>query len=360
MLPISVAVHQIKQGMIAADDVYSPSGQLVVPKNTIISPRIVSKLKLYNVKSLYVLIPESLANEIKREEPAPQNELRATNEFKAFKRNFVSTASELGSVLETLMQNPKTKINYQPLIHQVTSLTDNIHGTMHLMEVLQCMREYDDTVFVHSISVSLVARIIALRLNFSDKDMQELMLACLLHDIGKLKIPQEILQKPGRLTDEEYEQIKKHPQLGYALLKGSNLSDRVLASVLLHHERYDGSGYPSGITGDKTPLFARIIAIADVYDAMTAKRTYRKEICPFDVISMFEQEGYQKYDATLLLPFLKNIAQSYINAKVRLSNTLVGTIVMINEHRLSRPIINIDGQFHDLSKEADLTIESIL
>lgn len=360
MLPISISVQQVRPGMIVADDVVSPSGQQIIPKNTIVNPRVISKLKLHNVKTLYVLISDELAREIKRKEETPSMELRTTDEFKNFKRGFVSAASELGQILETLAYNPLTKLDYSPLIKQVHALAEGTQGNMHLMGILQGMREYDDTVLVHSISVALISRIIASKLAVSREDINELILACLLHDIGKLKVPPEILHKPGRLTDDEYAQIKQHPKLGYSLLKHSGLSDRILASILLHHERSDGSGYPAGITGTGIPLFPRIIAIADVYDAMTAKRSYRDEICPFEVIATFEKEGYQKYDANLLLPFLNNLAQSYINTKVQLSNTLIGTIVMINEQNLSRPIINIDGQFHDLSKETSLAIETIL
>ena len=131
-------------------------------------------------------------------------------------------------------------------------------------------------------------------------------------------------------------------------------------AALLHHERCDGSGYPSSLTADGIPTLAKIIAIADVYDAMTARRSYRKEICSFDVISEFENSGYQKYDTSLLLPFLTSIAQSHINNQVRLSNSLVGTIVMINQHKLSKPVVNIDGTFIDLSKEKDITILTLL
>ena len=128
----------------------------------------------------------------------------------------------------------------------------------------------------------------------------------------------------------------------------------------MHHERCDNSGYPVGLAADQIITFAKIIAIADVYDAMTARRSYRKEICSFDVISEFENSGYQKYDTTFLLPFLTSIAQSHINHQVRLSNSLIGTIVMINKHKLSKPVVNIDGTFIDLAKEKDLTILTLL
>ena len=148
--------------------------------------------------------------------------------------------------------------------------------------------------------------------------------------------------------------------MGYEILNKAHFPQDIQMAVLLHHERCDGSGYPSGFTGEKIPLFAKIIAIADVYDAMTARRSYRKEICSFDVIAEFEHSGYQKYDVTLLLPFLTSIAQSHLNNKVRLSNSLIGTIVMINQHKLSKPVVNVDGTFIDLSKEKDITIVELL
>lgn len=362
MLPVSVSIHQVKPGMIVADDVYSSSGQFVVSKNTVLNPRHISKMRLYNVKSLYVLISEGLISEESEAEDdhKHQNPLRSTTEFKVFRRAFVNTATELATAFETIMQQPNTKIDFDPIVAQVINIANSVHGTLLLMEFLHCMREYDDTIYIHSISVALVAHTIAARAKLSETEVNELMLSCILHDIGKLRIPQYILSKPTKLTEEEYSIIKQHSQHGYDMLKNAHLPDQILLAVLLHHERCDGSGYPSGLYGSKIPLYPKIIAIADVYDAMTAKRVYRKEICSFDVIAMFEQDGYQKYDANLLLPFLENIAQSHVNAQVRLSNSLIGTIVMINQHKLSRPIVNVDGQFYDLSKQSSTTIVRIL
>ncbi len=361
MNPYRVSLQQAREGMITVDDVLSPSGQLVVQKETILNPRLISRLKLYNVKELYVLIPQNIADELNKDKRlVPVNPIRATKEFKVFRRSYEGIAGDLEEAFHDVIHNPEGKHDYNKVVDRILELAGKVQNTMHLMDTLQCLREYSDTVYIHSISVALIAHTIASKQNFSEEKMRMLMLACAFHDIGKTHIPESILNKPSKLTADEFDIVKKHPQLGYEILKRARFPKDILVGVLLHHERCDGSGYPMKVTMDRMPMFAKIIAIADVYDAMTAKRAYRDEICSFDVIATFEKEGYQKYDAAILLPFLDSIAQSHINVKVRLSNSLVGTIVMINQHKLSRPVVNVDGTFLDLSKEKDVTIIGLL
>lgn len=356
MVPYHIQLQHVKQGMITVEDVFSPSGQLVVEKNTMLNQRLISRMKLYNIKGLYVLIPENVANEINSNTIEEVNPTKTTAEFKVFRRGYEGIAGELEEACHKMIHLPNAHHDFSGLVQSVMGLAGKVQNTMHLMDTLQCLREYSDTVYIHSISVALISLMVASKLHLSQEKQELLVLSALFHDIGKLHIPADILNKPSKLTDQEYEIVKRHPQMSYDILVRAKMPQEVLMAALLHHERQDGSGYPSHLKGDKIPLIAKIIAIADVYDAMTARRSYRKEICSFDVIAEFEDSGYQKYDATLLLPFLESIAQSHINAKVRLSNSLIGTIVMINQHKLSKPVINVDGTFRDLSKEKDISI----
>lgn len=362
MLPVTISIQQVQQGMITADDVLSPSGQLIIPKNTTLNPRLISRLKLYNVKRVCVIITDDVAQELNAaaEKNKPLNPEKNTQEFKTFNRTYQDMANDLEKAFQEIVGKPTEAYDPAPIIDQILALANTVKNTMHLMNTLQLLREYDDTMYIHSLSVALIAHTIAAQLNLSEEDMRNLMFACAFHDIGKVHIPLEIMKKPGRLTDEEYNIVKQHARRGYDILNKAHFPIDIQMAALLHHERCDGSGYPSGLHGDKLPLFAKIIAIADVYDAMTARRAYRKEICSFDVIAEFEHDGYQKYDATLLLPFLTSLAQSHINNQVRLSNSLVGTIVMINQHKLSKPVVNVDGTFFDLSKQKDVTIVELL
>ena len=180
------------------------------------------------------------------------------------------------------------------------------------------------------------------------------------HDIGKLLIPKEILDKPGRLTLSEYEIMKSHTIRGYQLIKEWELNEHIVNCALMHHERCNGSGYPFGITGDKIDEYAKIIAIADVYEAMTANRAYRGPICPFDVVAQFEDKGFDLYETRYLLVFIQNIVDSYLHTKVKLNNGETAEIILINKQRGSKPVvITSTGRPVDLSKEPELRIEEV-
>lgn len=359
---INIPPNQLKAGMIIADDIYSSTREKIAAKNTIVNPKIISKLKLFTNRTIPVLIPQALSDRMAVENPdaAHANKTKESLEFKKFKKHFSSTIDTVKDGLDTILQTPQGKFEQTQLLGYVDSLLEECGNSMHTFDMLHCMRDSDDLTYVHSVNVALICYSIASWLNYSPEEARLLMLAGLLHDIGKTQIPSAILNKRGKLTEAEFATMKKHPVYGYQLVVDSPLDNRIKDAVLSHHERYDGHGYPRGLTGDQISDFAKIVAIADVYDAMTSKRAYRDNVCPFDVVAELESEGYSKYDPAFLLPFLKHIVQSYINAPVLLSNSLVGTVVMINQDHLSKPIVKVNDTFFDLSKEKDLTIRSLL
>ena len=131
-------------------------------------------------------------------------------------------------------------------------------------------------------------------------------------------------------------------------------------AALMHHERNDGTGYPLGLRGEQIDRFARIVAIADVYDAMTATRVYREALCPFRVIEMFEEEGFQKYEVEYLLVFLENVVNTYIQNQCLLSDGTIATIVFVNRSKLSRPVVECEGRYINLADQPGLKIEKLL
>ena len=128
----------------------------------------------------------------------------------------------------------------------------------------------------------------------------------------------------------------------------------------MHHEKCDGTGYPLGLKGTKIDYFSRLVAIADVYDATTSARVYRGPLCPFKVIELFEQEGFEKYDTHMIIVFLENIVNTYMNNQVRLSNGKIGEIVFINKMHLAFPMVKCGDEFIDLSIDKDIHIEAII
>jgi putative nucleotidyltransferase with HDIG domain len=226
--------------------------------------------------------------------------------------------------------------------------------------MLHNLRSSDDSVYSHSLNVAMISRILGRWLRWSRADLDTLMIAGLIHDVGKITIPEEVLNKEEKLTDEEFALIRQHPEAGYELVKDLPIDERIKKAVLQHHERCDGSGYPSGADGDDLDDFAMVIAIADVYDAMTAARKYRAPLCPFQVIREFERDGYHKFNTRFLLTFLRRIATTYQNNRVILSDGQAAKIILLNQHNLADPLVQLnDGSCIDLAT-SPLYIQSIV
>ena len=155
----------------------------------------------------------------------------------------------------------------------------------------------------HSNRVAYLSVKLAEQLGLSEEDRETIYLAGLLHDIGKIGIDDQVLNKPGQLTDEEFEHIKLHPQLGYDILQGVSQLDKVLPIVLHHHEAWDGSGYPYGLKGTDTPRMARIMAVADSFDAMTSDRPYRKGMPNDQLEAIFREGAGKQWDAEVIEAF---------------------------------------------------------
>lgn len=228
------------------------------------------------------------------------------------------------------------------------------------MTFIGFLKSYDEYTFSHSSNVALLCNLFASWLRLSDEETTYLTAAGFLHDIGKLKIPHSILNKQTRLTDKEYEIMKKHTILGYRILQTQNIPNEIKLGALMHHEKIDGTGYPLGVTHEKISKYARIIAICDIYDAMTSDRVYRGRICPFEVIKKFQISSYGELDTTYLLVFLKNIAYTYYGSWVKLNDGRSGEIVFINPTDLSRPMVRVGEEIIDLHEREELDIIGVI
>jgi len=217
------------------------------------------------------------------------------------------------------------------------------------------LKGYDDYTYRHCLCVAILSISIGIKLGFSTNELVEVATSGLLHDIGKLNIPINILNKPSKLTNEEFEVIKKHPENGYVQLgKQMILSSEELIGVFTHHEKYDGTGYPNGLAGENIHLFGRILAIADVYDAITSDRPYRKACFPNEAIEFMMSHANVHFDYELLLSFLKIVAAYPAGTIVSLSNEQTAIVVKNNEQNTLRPIIRILYQDGTCSKNIDL------
>lgn len=360
MIKKTVPVSEMRPGMILLNNAIGKNGQIVVPRKTVLTRKYTQTLIDGGVETLVVLIPNFLATPDELEEAMPyENKLKKSGELKEFRREFLMIANHLSALFETLLLTPEADVDYEAVVNETIELGSKYGETLHVVELLSLSRDFDDAIYAHSIGVALIGRIIGIKEHYSQEQIHDIVLCGLMHDIGKIHIADELLYKEDCLSRNEYEELKSHTLKGYKMLKEAHFPEFVSQCALYHHERCDGSGYPSGLHNDKIPFCAKIIAIADVYDAMTSKRTYRKEICPFDVVQGFEKEGSQKFDSSPLLHFMRCMAESMIGAHVVLSDDSEGKIIMLNEQRLTRPIVKVGDEFIDLMKRKDLNITEI-
>ena len=357
MEAVRIRTDQAEVGMKVASDIYSSRNQLIITKNTILDERMITRLRFYNIFGL-IVYKDSPKIEI-IEEVSYIEMLRDTPEFKKFNRTYVDTVQIIEENLNQILAGTSS-FDIDTLLEETNRILKEGRNGAHILEMLHGIRNYDDLTYVHSLNVSLICSIFGSWLRLSPEDIKILTLSGLLHDIGKMLIPKEIIHKVGKLTPEEYKVVKTHTIKGYQVLKDYPVDIRVKYATLMHHERCDGSGYPNGFIAEQIDDFAKIIAIADVYDAMTSNRRYRNAICPFDVVDEFEREGILKYDPGFLMTFLEHIVESYIHNLVRLSDGREGEVIMINRLSLSRPVIRIGDDYLDLSHKHDIKITEII
>lgn len=402
-----ILTSRVIVNMVVADDVYTADEQLLIPGGTVLTEEIIEALKERAIFALKVQVgedgktpilgtgevsaapkdgkakstienasdgvnlsdtdmgfvppgPEMSVPESEDEENYYQA-VRETKEFQEFNETFLKTVDNLKDVFNrVVMQNEE--IDSESILAEVENVVSKSRNSLHVLDMLQCMKGYDDVTYVHSMNVALLSNLIGKVAipDISEEDLQVLTLAGLLHDIGKIMVPDEVLMKKDRLTIAEFNLIKTHVLHGSNILSNSNLDPRIAEVAMRHHERCDGTGYPGKYKKDQISSFARIVAIADTYDAMTSDRVYREAICPFEVIHMFEREGLLKYDVEFLLPFLSTAVQAYMNTEVHLTTDEVGRVVMINLDQLSKPVVKVGQMYYDLTKETNISIDRLI
>lgn len=367
----NMVIGKLKEGMVLAEPVITKGGQCIFEKGKTLTRQMIMRLSFYCIESVMIIEEDEPVSDATPEPaaapapapaavPAYSRQIKASRAFQTFQMDHTLILASIKQSFEAYV-NDNVPFDTVALLTDVKKLFKSCHTSYDLFNMLHNMHTSKDSIYVHCLNVSLICRQLGKWMK-ADESTQDLLTLCgLLHDIGKLKIPQNVLDKPGKYTDEEFNLVKMHTQYGYELLKDLHMNAHIPLAALSHHERCDGSGYPSGLTQDSTDKFAMIVSIADVYDAMTTARSYRAPLCPFEVIESFEKEGLQKYHPKYILTFLQHIAATYQNHRVLLNDGRSGNVVMINQHALSKPIVQFDDSTCiDLSAEQYFYIQKVL
>ncbi|MBM7541448.1 HD-GYP domain-containing protein [Amphibacillus cookii] len=351
-----VATRALTVGAELAKPIYSSKGQILVQKDVVLTETFIKRLLDLGVT--YVYIRDELSDDIVVHSPiSEQLRIKSINSIKSafltyktktFKKEAVlleHTNEEIASVVDMMI----TEIDQDD---QVVSLMSDIFVS-------------DNYLFNHSINVTIYAIVLAKALKRSNKEIRELGLGAMLHDIGKVFLPHELLKKKGKLTDKEFEVIKTHSELGFEFLRSfSTLPLMVSHCAYQHHERLDGSGYPRGIKGSEIHLYGKILAIVDVFDAVTSDRVYRDAMLPQEGLEILYAGSGTLFDPHMVKLFRESVAVYPNGVTVELSDKRTGLVVKQNKKLYNRPVVRVisenDQQINpyelDLAKHLDVTI----
>jgi len=284
-----VTLDKLEPGMKLAKDIILDDGRFLLLKGFTLKERYLEKIRLYDIPYVYV------ENEIEKIEYFSEEVIYSEtyhtvkNVMKAVRKG---DDVDVGSINETVSEIIQSIINNDNVFMKLTGI-----------------RDIDNYTYLHSVDVCIYSLIAGKTMNLSAEELNNLALGAILHDIGKCKIPLNILNKPARLTESEYELIKKHSEYGYEIVKRTpGLNDEIANIVLHHHEHWDGDGYPHGLKGDEIDLLSRIVAIADVYDALTADRVYRKRFMPHEAAEYIIANSGTQFDSQIIRVFIDSIA----------------------------------------------------
>lgn len=332
-----------------ARDILSESGFTLLREGMVITPSHIRLLKMYGIETIPVYghtsFLEQLDAKVKEQH---QPFVKAYREsFNEMKRLFSAAEEEEVPNLE------KTLDSFEALVSEALE-------SYSLFEVLQQLEGHDGYLLRHSIHVGLLTALMARLMKKSDEEIMAYAKAGLLHDIGMVKAPAGVFNDSRELSEAEWEEVRRHPQIGYELLKDTGVSQLVLDAALYHHERMDGSGYLNGVKEDAIPEVAALIAIADVFDAVSSDRVHRKKLAPMDALKTVNDEIYRgKLSARCGLVFIEHMTSTYTGTTVYLSDGRFAQIVRYNAKDLANPLISLDGHVLPLKELKGLTIEDI-
>jgi HD-GYP domain-containing protein (c-di-GMP phosphodiesterase class II) len=294
---------------------------------------------------------------------SPNHEKRriASEGFSSFDPNKVvdESVTQINEIFQVSRRSKKVPL--LEIQQQIIPHINQITNKPNLLILLTSLKSKDDYTYRHSFAVAVISTLIGKWFGLKENELSELATSAILHDIGKLKIPLDILNNPGKLTKDEYDFTKKHSIFGYEMIKETAGSTHRQALVALqHHERQDGSGYPFGIGADKIDLFSRIVGVADVFHAMTSKRAYRNAFPFYETLKQMHQNAFGVFDARIIHLFLNKMMQSLVGNHALLTDGRIGCIIMINPEDPIRPLVRIEKAFVDLSKESTIHVEQIV
>ena len=350
------SIYNLKLGMILARSIYNADGKMLLAKGTILNDTYIAKLKNLSIPGVYVhLGDEDFDVELPEEVLYEETKILATkNLYRTFRKCQMTNDFDLQKVKDTTQ-------------HIIQDLLENKTNVYQLTDV----RRYDNYTFYHSISVCALSTMLGMLKGYTPKRLSVVSIGALLHDVGKVKISQLILNKRGKLTEDEMTVMKTHSEEGFQLLrKNRDLSIVPMHVAYQHHEKFNATGYPRGLKGHAIHEYARIVAIADVYDALTSDRAYKKACHPYDAYKIMVEMANSHFDPELLELFFDHVAIFPVGTTVQLNDDTYAIVCEIKSNETFTPTVKlladenfckISGDVYiNLAKQNKLQINTVL
>ena len=353
----SYDVTELRAGMKVGRAVKDLDGKTLIKSGVALTSEMIDSLRGKNIFSVYIdVTPDDY------KPTAARQEHLLDVEYMACYRTCFSATQNLYYGFANTGKLDKEELAELLRAENISELCDD--GAKSVTQIHNMKRD-GDYIIHHALNVGILSGIMARWLEYRAAQVGELVMTGLLSEIGKMKISRGILNKTDKLDDEELAEVRKHVVYGYAMLLESPLRGlkNVLFGVLHHHERCDGSGYPSKLKGDKISDFGKIIAVLDIYDAMATNRAYAKRNSPFDIIKVLYGDALAgKLDTRFVVVFIKKLLQAINGSWVGLSDGQRAKIVYIDDSRVTaQPVVQtIKGDFIDLNRRSDLKVVALL
>lgn len=333
-----VSVEEAQPGARLGKSVITDDGRVLLPSGAELTDFFLRLLQAHGIDSLYLLQPP--------ERPSASHEVVSGEARKDLAAELTQALAEISTSFSRASRGlkfPSVAFQTYGLKRTVDRVVHEILANPRAVVTLQDIRQVDEYTMLHSIEVCILSSLVGNSLGLSRPELNELALAALLHDIGKIGVPLAVLNKPGRLSVEETAIMQRHTTVGWTLLRSQReVSEEAALVALQHHERWQGAGgYPLGLSGQQIHRFARICAVADVYDAMTADRVYRRGLSPAEALQIMTGSMKDAFEPAVLKAFLNCVAPFPMGMLVELSDGRMGEVVGVDQHRLDRPVVRV-------------------
>ncbi len=344
-----ISLEYFQEGMVLTENVYNNDGNLLLlSKNTTLTKGAIEHLKKFNLGHKNVTVSESFHKSLTSHGiPASFEQL-----YLESKVGYTETKEKTNELLLDISKGKEIRKEIvQDISKELSDKVKNVDPSL----IFQCINgdnAIDEYLYRHSMNVGLINGLMGKWLKLPEPQIDLLVTAGFVHDVGKTKIPDEILNAPRRLTKQEFEVITKHPVYASEMLsRNGQFSAPIIAAARSHHEKMNGSGYPDKLVGNKIPLFARITAVADVYDAMVSKRCYKSANSPFAILSQLAHQQFSELDMSIVSFFTELMPYELVGKSVLMSDGSVGIVKHIMVNDLENPIVQIDNDIIQTSNE---------